>query len=325
MLSNPPMPVTLHRRRDRRPDELDYRLVRRALGAGDVVRVAPGTFADAGEWRALRPIEQHRVRVGEALERARAPVVLSHFAAAAHWGIDILGRWPERIDTRIPRAGGGRSSGLFRRHAIGIEDIDVLPLGSHFVTTPAQTVIDLAMMLPFIAAVTAADQAAWIRREGGALVTIDQLQTLVAAAGAIAPARTERVVSFASAESDSVRESQSRVLIDRLGFPRPVLQRSFRLLSGSTACTDFYFPDQDHAGEFDGIGKYLDPVLLRGRTPEEVLIAEKDRGDELRRMVSGFSRWRTPALARPRLLYDILAGDGLPSSQPPPPPGAVWR
>ena len=81
---------------------------------------------------------------------------------------------------------------------------------------------------------------------------------------------------------------------------------------------DFFWREHRHIGEFDGVGKYLDPHLLRGRTPAQALLEEKDREDELRRMVNGFTRWRTPDLAAPRLLYDRLVAVGLPSVKPRP-------
>ena len=91
-----------------------------------------------------------------------------------------------------------------------------------------------------------------------------------------------------------------------MGFPPPELQARFTLSNGRSAFTDFFWREHRHIGEFDGVGKYRDPELLRGRTAEEVLLAEKDREDELRRQVSRFSRWRVPALDQPRLLFDIL-------------------
>lgn len=125
-------------------------------------------------------------------------------------------------------------------------------------------------------------------------------------------------MSFSTSLSDSVRESEARVLLDRLGFPAPVLQQEFQLPHGRVARSDFYFPEQDHVGEFDGTGKYFDPDLLRGRSPEQTLLEEKDRADALRRQVSGLSRWRTPDHRDPARLYSILTADGLPSRFPPP-------
>ncbi len=67
------------------------------------------------------------------------------------------------------------------------------------------------------------------------------------------------------------------MLIEALGFPPPILQHPIPLASGRRAFLDFYFAEFDHGGEFDGVGKYLDPSLRNERTAEEALIAEKDR------------------------------------------------
>lgn len=171
---------------------------------------------------------------------------------------------------------------------------------------------------PFLDGVVAADQALWARRSGGPLVEAPALLDRAHSVVGRGSARSARAADFASSLADSVRESQSRVLIASMGFPEPELQARFVLSDGREALTDFFWPSHRHIGEFDGAGKYRDPQLLRGRTPEEVLLAEKDREDELRRQVTAFSRWRMPALRSPRVLYDILRGAGLPSSRPRP-------
>lgn len=293
---------------------------------GEAIRVAPGSYANAAYWRGLTPIEQHRVRVYEAASRVRQVTVFSHHAAAAVWGIDILGPWPQKVDTRVGRAAGGRSTGLIARHALGVEGIDLRPWNGHLLTSPAQTAIDLAATMPYMHGVICVDQALWRRRVGGPLATFDELMDALGAPGALrGAARAERALHFATDASDSVRESESRVAIDRLGFPAPLLQHPFLLPSGRRVSVDFFFEAYSHVGEFDGTGKYLDRALLAGRTPEQALLDEKDREDELRRVVSAVSRWRTPALRDPRLLYDILCGDGLPSTRPRPPAGIRWQ
>ena len=198
------------------------------------------------------------------------------------------------------------------------------PWQGHWITSPAQTAIDLAGILTFMKAVIALDQAPWAKRSGGALTDVAALRSVAVRAPMRAAARVLSGIDFATPLSDSVRETQSRVLIDRMGFPAPVLQQRFDLPSGRVARPDFFFEDHGHAGEFDGVGKYLDPLILRGRTPEEALIEEKDRADELVRVVRGLSRWRTPALRDPRQLYDILAGAGLPTRRPRPRLGQHW-
>src|SRR5690606_8247017 len=148
-----------------------------------------------------------------------SPIVVSHLAAAARWGIDILGPWPQRIDTRVERATGGRASGLLRRYAWGLDGVDVEECDGHLVTTPAQTAVDLAAILSHTSAVIVMDQVLWARRHGGALATREDLEKVIRES---APTRgirkIERAFDFATSLSDSVRESQSRVIIAELGF-----------------------------------------------------------------------------------------------------------
>lgn len=270
-------------------------------------------------------MDRHYVRVIEVMDRARCPRLVSHFAAASAWGIDLIGPWPKAVDILVPRTSGGRSSGEFRRRTTSYANIATVDWRGHAITSPAQTALDLARIGTFTAGVIALDQTRWLRRPGGALATLADLESIADAdPRQRGRARVRAALGYSTGSSDSVRETEGRVLIDRLGFPAPVLQRRFHLPSGRIADTDYYFEDFDHAAEFDGVGKYLDPALLNGRTPEEALIAEKDRGDELQRAVRAFSRWRTPAHRDPRLLYDILTGAGLPSRFARPPAGLVW-
>lgn len=314
--------LTLHRRRERDGEPMNDRRLRQELDAGRYVRVAPGSFAPRDEFAALVPIDRHYVHVVEALERTRAPVVVSHHAAAAVWGIDIIGSWPRQIDTTVVGRGGGRSSGEFRRRVVRIDDSEVIPWRGHHITTPAQTALDLARVESSTAAVVALDQALWTRRRGGALARLEEIRgVLERNAPRRGDARAAAAVACATGLSDSVRESQSRMLIHRLGFPAPLLQQQFLLAGGRHVRTDFWWESERQAGEFDGVGKYLDPTLLAGRTAQQALIEEKDRGDQLRRRVRVVSRWRTPDLDDPRRLWDILTGDGLPSTRPRPPRG----
>jgi hypothetical protein len=285
------------------------------------VRVAPGSYVPRGSWVALSRMDRHLVRVQEAADRARHPILFSHHAAAAIWGIDLIGDWPVLIDALVFDRGGGRSTGIFRRRTMRRRDVPTVMWRGHEVTSPAQTAVDLARSGTFTLGVIALDQALWLRRADGPLACRDDLDAVLERPWPRGGARARTAAAFATELSDSVRESQSRVLIDRLGFPAPVLQQRFRLSRGRVAHTDFWFPVFDHVGEYDGIGKYFDPDLLRGRSSQDALIEEKDRGDELRRQVRALSRWRTPALRDPRLLYDIFTADGLPSTRARPPRG----
>ena len=96
------------------------------------------------------------------------------------------------------------------------------------------------------------------------------------------------------------------------------LQERRVLRSGRLVFGDFYFPNHDHWAELDGRGKYRSPDFGADRDPAEIVIDEKNRENEIRREVRGFSRWEPFDADHPRRLYDILTTDGLPSSLPRP-------
>ena len=290
----------------------------RAVAAKKLLRIAPGSYVRPEDWAALDPIEQHRMRVIEYSRRLHPDTVYSHFAAAAVWGIRMLSTWPDEIHVTAPPSRGGRSEGKVRRHCTLLGDAQVTEQAGLRVTTPARTVVDLARILPFTDAVVAMDSA--LRTRGGnplanpedIALTVDSLSGRAGSARALAAA------GFATPLSDSPEESHSRVLLHTLGFPRPELQRSFQLPDGGTAEVDFYWEEFGHAGECDGRSKYRDARILRGRRPEDVVIEEKNRENQLRRIVGRLSRWEPAELYSPRRFYDHLTRDGLRSYRPRP-------
>ncbi|MGX1701343.1 hypothetical protein [Microbacterium sp. NPDC055357] len=310
--------IQVHRRRDQL-DRVDDRRLLIATTSGRWHRVTAGAYVSTSEWLALKPHQQHLVRVREVSRRMRKPAVLSHAAAAAILGIDLLGDWPTLVDVRTDRTSGGRTHGAIRRHGLGLADVEIEQWeGGHWITTATQTALDLARSLTFTKAVAAVDQALWARREGGPLTTKEELLAQFEKA---TPTRGDhkvrRVLEAATDLADNVRETESRVIIAQLGFPTPRLQERRELASGRIVFGDFYFPEHDHWGELDGRGKYMSPEFSGDRDASEIVIDEKDRENEIRREVRGFSRWQ-PSDITPRRLYDILTGDGLPSRLPRP-------
>ncbi|WP_411721934.1 type IV toxin-antitoxin system AbiEi family antitoxin domain-containing protein [Mycetocola sp.] len=290
--------------------------IRRRLRHGQLVRVAPGIYAELERWRVLDPLARHRMLVLATAERLRTPVVFSHHAAAALFGIRLLGDWPRTVDVTLERATGGRSDGGIRRHCTGLDDVDIVVSGQVAVTSPAQTVVDLARMLPFADAVVAMDSALHRKRAGGALTTKDALLDRCAAIeGQRGWRRAHLAAEFSTHLSDSPEESHSRIQIHLAGFPRPELQQTFVDAEGFIADTDFYWRDCDHAGECDGRDKYRNPAYLRGRDPADVVIAEKNRENRLRRVVRTVSRWEPADLYPPSRMVDILIRAGLPRSR----------
>ncbi|TFD56094.1 hypothetical protein E3T55_00155 [Cryobacterium frigoriphilum] len=269
----------------------DLRL-RRIAQKGELFRVGRGTYCNTTRWNGFTENEQYAARViGVALART-APPPLSHESAAALWGLSLFGPWPDEVHFVVERAAGGRSAPGVRRHAIGIDARDITMRGSVLVTSAARTAVDLAAVLDLKSAVAVVDQVLHADRAGHPpLATKDELidvwQRMLPFRGSV---RARAIIDFAVTQSESLLESGSRVNMALSGFPRPELQHHF-VVDGADVFTDFFWPQADAVGEADGKGKYTDPALMRGRTPQEVHYAEKQREDGVRRQVRAFTRW----------------------------------
>ena len=121
-------------------------------------------------------------------------------------------------------------------------------------------------------------------------------------------ARAARVIDFANGLADRPGESLSRLNIASAGLTSPILQAPLRGASGRLWHCDFWWPDFNMIGEFDGEAKYSDPLFLGGRTPAEALRDEKIREDDLRAAHYGMSRWGwNTAISMPRLRAHLIA------------------
>jgi hypothetical protein len=185
-------------------------------------------------------------------------------------------------------------------------------------TSLARTVVDLARTLPREAAVAAADaalrQVAWDARarrydDDAAEGFRRELQIRVAqAAGGRGVRQARFVTAFADGRAQLPGESVSRLLLRDLGFAPPRLQVPFAGPNDEDWAIDFGLDDVRAWGEFDGKGKYTDPLFLAGRTPEQALLAEKQREDWIRgRSNRRFARWEMSHIASAATLGRRLA------------------
>ncbi|HKU35419.1 MAG TPA: hypothetical protein VJP90_07705 [Paenarthrobacter sp.] len=123
--------------------------------------------------------------------------------------------------------------------------------------------------------------------------------------------RAAKIIEFSTAKSESVGESMSRANMILQRFPLPQLQASFTLKSGKTARTDFWWPELDLVGEFDGQGKYLRNRLRGGKTIQQVVMEEKARENALRALGLTVVRWDWAEMMNPRAFAKILTDGGL--------------
>ena len=290
---------------------VDPSTLARAASRGDLTRVSTGRYLPSPDWDGADAGEKHRLRTLAVASFARQENIYSHHAAAALWRIPMLGAWPDAVDVLSDRATGGRSSGHVRRHCLGVDDADVHRVDGVLATSPARTVADLARVLPFTGAVAVIEAAA--SDSGSFRAPLEDIRRF--ASNPLPPRGRRRATEaafFATTHAESVWESASRVAIRTLGFPPPTLQQEFVWSASLRYRVDFWWPEYEVIGEFDGLSKYSDPRLRSGGSAEQVVIDEKIREDRLRSMSRGFARWVASDVLSPDRLAALLIRAGLP-------------
>jgi hypothetical protein len=282
----------------------------REVKSGRLTRVCTGAYVATEVWRELDGRQRHLVVAHVARLMRRRRLIFSHWTAAAAWNLPVLGDLPPDAHVLAVRSSGGRSDERLVRHCTGIpaltHHIDGLE-----VTTLARTVVDLARVAPFSAGVVAADAVLRGDPSGGySALSRDRLFDEIGPAGRRGAARARQVVEFADARSGSPGESLSRASMLLAGIPAPVLQFEFSDRLG-VIVVDFWWPQFNLVGEFDGRVKYEDPRYLAGRTPEEALLDEKFREDRVRALGPRVTRWRWDVALSPGRLRAHLVAAGI--------------
>lgn len=291
------MPVTRHHRRmpfqlvDRAVtvSPLPLLLIEEARMLGQSVsrathrRIRKGVYVDGAAYDALKPWERYAVRV-LAFARRHPSAVLCLESAAVVLGLPTFGEARD-IHVYDPDRAASRRFGDVAVHTSD-DPRAVTSVDGILVTTLIDTVVDLARVLPPAQALAVVD-ASISSVQGGS-----QALPELSARAASQRARRGRVHlrwlwEFADGAAESPAESVSRAVIEWAGFPRPVLQRTFRY-EGHRDRVDFHFPESDAIGEVDGWEKYAlaDPAAAAQR-----LADEKRREDRLRRYGHPFARW----------------------------------
>ncbi|WIE74657.1 hypothetical protein [Curtobacterium sp. MCSS17_007] len=145
------------------------------------------------------------------------------------------------------------------------------------VTGPADTAVDVAVRYDRARGLAVAD--AVVRRGTPREALLDRYAERPAVR---AHRRARQVLELASGLSESAGESVALLVMRDVGCPPPTQQQLFHDASGPIGRVDFWFPDQGVVVEFDGLAKYRDPAMRRGRSADEVVVAEKIREDRLR-------------------------------------------
>jgi len=278
----------------------------RSLRAGAFVSIARGVFLPTAAWKALSVDEQYLARIHAVAATSTAQHVHAFESAAALWRLPIVGAWPEKVHI-LADDGVSRSRAQWTAHSHDglaetrqVEGLEV--------TTLARTVVDIARTRPLSVSVAMADAALSVKRPDR--VTELDLHLEMGRASSYGLARARDAVAFADGRSESAGESLSRVAIHVLGLPAPQLQHEFRDAEGSMF-VDFWWPEFNLVGEFDGFGKYLRSELLNGQSTADALMKEKRRENRLRALGPSVVRWEWSDALNLRLLEAKLRAGGL--------------
>lgn len=171
------------------------------------------------------------------------------------------------IEASVPRQSGiaGRLTVRLRRvtlHPDDVVNVDGLP-----VTSPAQTLADLAPRLPLIDGVVAADRLLHLRR-----VTVEELEQWAARHRRRRGVRAFRqLLKQVEPASESQMESRLRMLLVLAGLPRPQAQADLHDHRGNViARADLFYPQAHLAIEYDG-ATHRESLLEDNRRQNQVL------------------------------------------------------
>jgi hypothetical protein len=264
------------------------------------VRVRRGIFAPASLWWALPAWRRYEGRV-HAVALAHPGVVFCRESAAALRGLPVFGDPLEIHVLDLPEA-TSRLSGGIRRHTTSDERV-VERIGGIFVTSLADTVIDIARSRHHAIGLSVADAA--LRADSSLTV-----EALVAENERRASGRGRRIARWAlhraTSVAETVLESVSRAAIEWLGFEDPELQVEFRA-DGFRDRVDMWWAHARVIGEADGELKY-DGSL---QPPTDAIRKEKQRDLRLRRQASGPVHWSWRDIAQVGPLREALLTAGL--------------
>lgn len=288
----------------------------RAERAGRFVRLSEGVHLPTTTWNSLSVDDQFRARVHAVARSSRAGLVFSHLSAAALWHLPLVGSWPSRPEVVVGSGAMGQSRYSFTARHFPLpsspETIDDL-----LVTPLARTLVDVGRSAQLVTSVAMMDHALGTKSPHDQSVLSAKVSPgeLAAEWGRIMSSRGRTrcglAIQLADGKSGSPGETVSRVGMHLAQLPPPVLQQPFYDSRGLIGIADFWWPDFDLIGEFDGFGKYLRMEMLNGGSTADAVMSEKVREDRLRACGPRVTRWGwSVANSLPRLT-DHLRAAGL--------------
>lgn len=264
--------------------------LRAAVREGVLRRIRHGTYAFSDVYDDLTPQAQHVVLARSVLESIPGRVALSHRSGSAIYGHDQWGWDMSVVDVTRLDGGAGRQECGVHHHVGAVHERDVVERDGLLVLREDRVVVESCLVLDGEAGLGTVDSALRIGR-----VAPSDLECRLAGFERWQGAREARLTILrGDGRSGSVGESRSRHLFWRHALPEPDLQYEVRDRQGRLlGVTDFAWLAWRHVAEFDGLRKYRRD-LRPGEDPEDAVVREKWREDQIRAEDLGMSRiiWR---------------------------------
>ncbi|WP_136610791.1 type IV toxin-antitoxin system AbiEi family antitoxin domain-containing protein [Sinomonas albida] len=270
---------------------IDDRLLTQGVRTGAIMRLRRGAYIPAHRWHELAPWCKDEARLDAHIEGTDGSAIYCFNSAATLHGCSVWNTGPAiHVATGYSGANASRASDT-ASHQLGLVDAEIVVVvrrGRKLkVTSLSRTVADCARFLSLEQAAVIGDSA--LQRG----LDLQSVRHEVEAGSMRGRRRALSVLDALEPLTESVGETRTRLLLQRLGFERPVAQLEIPTPAGLYRA-DLAWPTIMVIIEFDGEGKYTD----YGPTPE-ALIAERRRETLLMEQGWVFVRLRWSDLDRP--------------------------
>lgn len=194
------------------------RAQRSAADAGQLVRLVPGRFVDADDWRRATPGERNIARIKAVHDGIADRLVVSHASAAALHGLPWKGEFPDVVEVIDPlRATSQALTHVRKRPGRGRRlRTQTMVANGRRLTDLVSTVVDVAISHELRIAVPALDVALQCGVSKRAIR--DELASRSAVHGRH---RAGVAIDLADADSGSAGESVARVALDEVATGAP--------------------------------------------------------------------------------------------------------
>lgn len=249
----------------------EARRLARLCEDGLLLRPVDGLYVRASFWATLDPAAKSRAII-RALAEKNADWVFSHVSAASIYGLSVTYSFLAKIHV-ISRSGSKRSD-VIQKHRIARAARCV---GGVRLTTPEETVLDCAALMPFPDALAVADSAVASR-----LTCEKHLRNAAVHRSGYRGIRAgRRVVSCVDGRSESGGESIVRGILIELGYRINGIQVPVASIDEAKGPLrlDLVLASSDGTLidlEVDGFDKYVNPQM-NGRSPLKALMRERQR------------------------------------------------